>query len=72
MPKKISPATELRNARRALSMEVQANAALRRERDRFRIRATQAEQDAAEWRRRFDTLLSKMGLQDLAKCPPSA
>lgn len=51
--------TLIRNLKRDLR-ETDARAfRLAIERDTYRERATKAEQEAAEWRRRFDALLAK-------------
>lgn len=54
-----SPATELRNLKSRLKLEEAAYSSLSKERDVYRTRATKAEQEAAEWKRRFDLLLEK-------------
>lgn len=57
MSKKPSDATLLRHARRDINNLKAMQAALITERDRYRERATKAEQESAEWKRRFDILL---------------
>lgn len=59
MSRKPSAETELRNVKRELKRAREACADMRAELDGFRARATRAEQEAAEWRRRFDLLLEK-------------
>jgi phage shock protein A len=54
-----SPATEIRNLRRALAQTRDGAARAVSERDAFRARATKAEQEVAEWKRRFDLLLAR-------------
>lgn len=54
-----SPETQLRQARSILR-EVQAELSIvRSSRDEHRARATKAEQEVAEWRKRFDLLLAR-------------
>lgn len=55
--KKPSLETELRNTKRMLREAVTTNVAIRQQRDEYRARATKAEQESAEWRKRFDALL---------------
>ena len=60
MPKPRSGATELRMLRKEfLAMSVQYQNA-RRDCEVYRVRATKAEQEAAEWKKRFDILLAKL------------
>lgn len=61
--------TVIRNLRREVKFLTHESASLReergaamRDRDSWRGRATKAEQEAAEWKRRFDLLLEKCGL----------
>lgn len=57
MSKKPSDATLLRHSKRVVKdLERRLEAALS-DREAYRSRATKAEQDAADWRRRFDILL---------------
>lgn len=59
MSKAPSDATKLRELKRqyaALSVQYLTAS---RERDQYRARATKAEQEAAEWRSRFDVLLRR-------------
>lgn len=55
----MKPETEIRNLKRELRTTGEDYRVLRVERDAYRSRATKAEQDAAEWKKRFDELLSK-------------
>lgn len=64
MSRKPSAETELRNVKRELNRVLGDCADMRAERDNFRARATKAEQEAADWRRRFDLLLEKSKLID--------
>lgn len=57
MPQKPSAETQLRTARRLLRDATIELATARKQRDEYRARATKAEQEAAEWRKRFDRLL---------------
>lgn len=54
-----SAETALRNLKRQFKAEQDARANWERQYAAMRIRATKAEQDASEWRRRFDLLLEK-------------
>lgn len=56
-----SEATQLRNARSELKTLQALLAQVTSERDAYRARATKAEQEAKEWKQRFDLLLSKCG-----------
>lgn len=49
----------IRNTREELAQARFASAEHQRARDAFRARATQAEQECAEWKRRFDLLLAR-------------
>ena len=60
MSRKPSPETELRNLRRSQNRLDKLAVHLSSERDRYRIRATKAEQEAAEWKQRFDALLARV------------
>lgn len=57
--KKPSDATLLRSARSENKELQQIRTELVRERDIYRARATKAEQEVAEWKRRFDALLER-------------
>ena len=52
-----SDATQLRNVRREVKALKAERAQLVGEREQYRARATKAELEAADWRRRFDMLL---------------
>lgn len=54
-----SEKTQLANARRTIRELLQQRSDLELERNKYRIRATQAEQEAAEWKQRFDKLLER-------------
>lgn len=54
-----SDATMLRNARREIRDLEKHLAGTVKDRETYRIRATKAEQECAEWKRRFDLLLSE-------------
>ena len=54
---KQSPEIELRYLKRAYSRQEADLLSARTYRDTYRARATQAEQEIAEWKRRFDALL---------------
>jgi len=55
----VKPETEIRNLKRRLTATNREFLAIVEERNLYRTRATKAEQDAAEWKCRFDDLLSK-------------
>lgn len=57
--RKPSPATELRNLRSSVRILNEEAVRWRLERDGYRARATKAEQEVAEWKRRFDALLER-------------
>lgn len=57
MPTKPSDATKARSLRRELTLTQKALAEAREAATNYRVRASKAETDAAEWRRRFDVLL---------------
>lgn len=63
MGKEQSPQTEIRNLRREVRRLRDDLAREKTTAEAYRRRATIAEQDAAEWRRRFDSLLSKCGIE---------
>ena len=54
-----SDATTLRSVKAELARLMKEFSPMRVERDRFRARAIKAEQDAAEWKARFDILLRR-------------
>ena len=54
-----SEATQLRNLKAQLKRAEADISALMSKRDEYRARATKAEQDASEWKARFDTLLER-------------
>ena len=60
--RKPSAETELRYYKRQLAESEGKRRELGLSEERWRGRATRAEQEAAEWKRRFDLLLSKCGL----------
>jgi len=62
MPRAISDATALRQAKSDLVRCVKDYDAMRLDRDKYRSRAAKAEQEAAEWKARFDILLRRDGL----------
>lgn len=51
--------TQLRNVKSELAREEKRARQFASERDQYRIRATKAEQEVAEWKRRFDLLLER-------------
>lgn len=55
--RKPSEATQLRAARREVKSLQDTLAALRGSENSYRVRATRAETEVAEWKRRFDDLL---------------
>ena len=55
--RKPSPATELRNLKHAYNRMGSDLLRAREDRDTYRARATKAEQEIVEWKRRFDALL---------------
>jgi uncharacterized coiled-coil DUF342 family protein len=55
----LKDATIIRNLKREAKERHQDLSRVLIERDRYRERATKAEQEAAEWKRRFDALLAK-------------
>jgi chromosome segregation ATPase len=57
--RKPSAETELRRANKQLSEFNKLVMTLKVELSNYRIRATKAETEAADWRKRFDMLLSK-------------
>lgn len=59
MARKPSPETELRTLRSQLKHTKAAFEAVVRQRDEYRARATRSEQEAAQWRERFDLLLRR-------------
>lgn len=71
MPKKPSDATQLRTVRRNLA-DVNGRLALANASvEQWRGRATKAEQEVAEWKRRFDDLLRlRPGVQAVLVPPP--
>lgn len=54
----MKPETEIRNLKRDIKRWYAERETLRTERESYRIRATKAEQEVAEWKRRFDALLA--------------
>jgi len=58
--KKRSTETEHRELRRRFADLQDDSIELRRERDLYRARATKAEQDCAEWKKRFDEALLRI------------
>ena len=54
-----SPQTELRNLRRDLKRTEEDLRAVKQAAEAYRSRATKAEQETAEWKRRFDLLLAR-------------
>jgi len=59
MGKLPSEKTQLRNAKSEVRRVMDANRVLLNERDHYRVRATKAEQECAEWKTRFDALLRR-------------
>ena len=57
MSRQASPETELKNARAELRRLNVSWGQMIAERDRYRIRATNAEMAVVEWKNRFDALL---------------
>ena len=62
MGKIASDATLLRKIKTEQNLLKDTLAAMRVERDTFRVRATKAEQETAEWKARFDILLRRDGM----------
>ena len=54
----MKPETEIRNLKRELKDALSALSRRITEVGEYRVRATKAEQECAEWKRRFDMLLS--------------
>ena len=59
MSKAPSAETQLRSAKKELKRVVDERNAAIAQREVYRARATKAEQEVAEWKRRFDTLLAR-------------
>lgn len=59
MSKPPSDATMLRTVKAELARTEKERVALRTQRDEYRVRATKAEQEVAEWKARFDILLRR-------------
>lgn len=59
MSRKPSPETEVRYLRAELRREQKLHGHTKMDRDGYRTRATKAEQECAEWKRRFDVLLAR-------------
>lgn len=55
----MKPETEIRNLKRDIKERHRTYLDAMEERNLYRARVTKAEQEAAEWKRRFDELLSK-------------
>lgn len=62
MPREQSDATKIRTLKAEVTRLDAMRNALTTQRDYFRARATKAEQEAAEWKTRFDILLRREGL----------
>jgi FtsZ-binding cell division protein ZapB len=60
MSKLPSDATQLRNLKADIKKLAEAHQVLHDVKENFRIRATKAEHECAEWKNRFDVLVSKM------------
>lgn len=58
--RKPSPATELRQLKRAFKEVGLALVSAKATAEQYRVRATKAEQEAKEWKQRFDTLLANI------------
>lgn len=67
MAKKPSAETQLRVLKRDLEAASRSAAKFAAAAETYRVRATKAEQDAAEWKRRFDMLLGKVQSAEVAK-----
>ena len=52
-----SEKTQLASARREIRFLTQQRETVKAEREHYRVRATKAEQELAEWKARFDKLL---------------
>lgn len=63
MGKSPSLETELRHAKRDIKTLRDRASVLLLERDSYRVRASKAEAEAAEWQRRFDLLLGKLKVE---------
>lgn len=63
MKRKLSPTTELRYVKAELRAARIDISGLRTERNMYMNRAIKAEQDSAEWQRRFDALLVRTPAQ---------
>lgn len=72
MSKRPSEATLLRTMRADLRASSQESYELRRTVAVLRGQLTQAQQDAAAWRKRFDDLLARVPLAPLAAARPDA
>lgn len=59
MSKAPSEATQIRTLKRQLLDTEKCLGAIRTEASNYRTRATKAEQELAEWKQRFDLLLSR-------------
>jgi len=59
-----SAETQLKIVRREYKRTIENLQATKKESDEYRARATKAEQEVAEWKRRFDLLLSKTQKDD--------
>jgi FtsZ-binding cell division protein ZapB len=57
--RKPSVETQLRGAKSQIAILQKEVRALTAQRDQYRVRATKAEQETAEWKARFDILLKR-------------
>lgn len=62
MSKPPSEATQIRSLKSQVKEVFEDKQAAEKARDIWRARATKAEEEAAEWKARFDLLLSKAGV----------
>jgi hypothetical protein len=66
MAKAQSEATQLRKARADLKRATMRLNTVTMQCEAYRVRATKAEQDCADWKSRFDLLLTKAGKVEIA------
>lgn len=67
MSRQPSAETQLRNLRAEMRDLSKQLAGTVKDREVYRIRATKAEQECAEWRRRFDLLLARVPANESAQ-----
>lgn len=64
-----SDATMLRSARKEIRDLERQIAGTIKDREAYRVRATKAEQECAEWKRRFDLLLARVPANEPVALP---